>query len=70
MQRQLDKMTDLLQLVVQKMEINTEIVIDDRSKCDNNDKRMSQPRLRQTLNVVRRLHHLRPTMSSHASDHN
>jgi len=60
MQRQLEKITELLRLIVQKMEISTEIVIDDRSKCDKNDACIKVQKLRQTFNVVRRFSRLTP----------
>ena len=46
------------------MEIKTEIVIDDRSNCDDKDNYMTVPQLRQTINVARRIHGLRPTVNN------
>jgi hypothetical protein len=68
MQRQLEKITDLVQSIVQKMEISTEIVIDDRSKCDNKDNCMKTQQFRQTLNVARRIHRLRPSTNNNVSN--
>ncbi|CAF1429668.1 unnamed protein product [Adineta ricciae] len=59
MQRQLDKITNLLRLIVQKMEINTEIELDDRSKCDQPKECMNIQKLRQAVNVKHRFSHLR-----------
>lgn len=64
MQRQLDKMTNLLRLIVQKMEINTEIEIDDRSKCDHLKECMAIQKLRQTVNVTSRFSRLRSSAYS------
>ena len=68
MQRQLNKITELVQLVVHKMEISTEIVIDDRSKADNKKKCIETPQLQQALNVARRLHRLRPSTNKSISN--
>jgi len=59
MQRQLDKITDLVLLIVQKMEIRTEIGIEDKSKCDAKEKSTITQQLRPTINVARRMHRLR-----------
>ncbi len=67
-QRQLEKITELVQLIVQKMEISTEIVIDDRSKFDNREDSMKTQQLRRTLNVARRLHRLRPSTKDNISN--
>jgi len=40
------------------MEISTEIVIDDRSKCDKQEACIKVQKLRQTFNVVRRFSRL------------
>ncbi len=64
MQRQMDKITDLMQLVVQKMEINTEIVTDDRSKCDDLDNCGKTQHFRRTLNAMRRIPRLRRSTSN------
>ncbi|UJR31398.1 hypothetical protein I4U23_018892 [Adineta vaga] len=57
-QRQLDKLTDLIRLVAQKMEIITEIEIDDRSKCDHPEKCTNIQKLRQTINAANRFSRL------------
>jgi len=69
MQQQLEKITNLVRLIVQKMEIGTEIVIEDRSKYDNKEKYMKTQQLRQTLNIARRIHHLRPSNVSNTLGH-
>lgn len=66
MQGQMDKITELIQLVVQKMEIRTEVVFNDRSKCDDNEECMPDSKLRQTINVTRRLQRLRASMKNTA----
>ena len=65
MQRQLDKITNLLRLIVQKMEITTEIELDDRSKCDQPKECMSIQKLRQVVNVKSRFSHLRSFANTH-----
>jgi len=54
MQRQLDKITDLVLLVVQKMEIRTEIGIEDKSKCDVKEKCITTQHLRRTSGAHRK----------------
>lgn len=68
MQRQLEKITDLVQLIVQKMEIRTEITNDDRLKVYDNDENPKTPQLRKTSNVIRRIRRLRPSGSRYLSD--
>ena len=68
MQRQLEKITDLVQLIVQKMEIRTEITNDDRLKVYDDDEDSKTPQLRRTSNVIRRIHRLRPSTSRYLSD--
>jgi hypothetical protein len=65
MQRQLEKIGDLVRLIVQKMEINTEIVIDDRSKCDKNPMRMSK--IRNSISAARRFSVLQPSTNNKVS---
>jgi hypothetical protein len=67
MQRQLEKMTDLVRLIVQKMEINTEIVIDDRSKCDKNKNNMEISKLRQTFNIARHVSRFHASTTNNVS---
>jgi hypothetical protein len=54
MQRQLEKITDLVRLVVQKMEIHTEMEGDDTNRGGKNENFMKMQKFRQTLNVARR----------------
>jgi len=68
MQRQLDKITDLVQLIVQKMEIRTEIGIDDRSKYDPKEKCITTQRFRPTINVARRGHRLQTSRNNNFSN--
>jgi hypothetical protein len=56
-------MTELIQLIVQKMEINTEIVTDDRSKCDDRYNSGKMPDFRKALNAMRRIPRLRRSIS-------
>ncbi|CAF1323136.1 unnamed protein product [Adineta steineri] len=69
MQNQLDKITDLVKLIVQKMEISTEITTDDRSKCDNHGECKKTPKLRQTINTTCQFSHLRSTAKDNISHH-
>lgn len=68
MQRQLDKITELVQLVVQKMEINTERMNEDRLKLDDTDEDQTMPKARQTSSIFRRIRRLRPPTSHDSSD--
>ena len=63
-QRQLDKITDLVRLVVQKMEIRTEIEADDSPRTDRTESLAKMQKFRQTLNVARRFSRARSGMSS------
>ena len=63
-QRQLDKITDLVRLVVQKMEIRTEIEADDSPRSNRTEGLAKMQKLRQTLNVTRRFSRSRSGMSS------
>jgi len=54
MQRQLEKITDLIRLVVQKMEIRTEMDGDDNYRGGKNENFMKMQKFRQTLNAARR----------------
>ena len=73
MQRQLEKITDLVRLVVQKMEIRTEIEGDDSHRDGKNEKFVKMQKFRQTLNVARRFSRVRsssgtniPTLFDHS----
>ncbi len=63
MQRQLEKATDLVRLIVQKMEIPAEIEVDDTSKIDKNQIKMRIQKFRQTFNTVRRFNQLQSSIS-------
>jgi hypothetical protein len=63
MQRQLEKATDLVRLIVQKMEIPAEIEVDDTSKIDKNQIKMRIKKFRQTFNTVRRFNQLQSSIS-------
>lgn len=62
MQRQVEKLTDLVRLIVQKMEIPAEIEVDDTSSNDKNDVQMKMKKLRQTFSAVHRFQHF-PSLS-------
>ncbi len=72
MQRKLDKITDLVRLVVQKMEIRTEMEGDDTYRSGKNENFMKMQKVRQTLNVAHRFARLRssnksiPTLFDHS----
>lgn len=53
-QRQLEKLTDLVRLIVQKMEIPAEVEVDDTSSCDRNDVAIRMKKFRQTFTAVHR----------------
>ena len=55
MQRQVEKLTDLVRLIVQKMEIPAKIEMDDTSSNEKNDVQMRLKKLRQTFSAVHRL---------------
>jgi hypothetical protein len=61
-QRQLEKLTDLVRLIVQKMEIRSETDVDDVSTGNKNEHFMKMQKFRQTLNVARQF--ARPRSSS------
>jgi hypothetical protein len=71
MQRQLEKITDLVRLVVQKMEIRTEIEGDDSTYGGKNENFMKMQKIRQTLNVARRFTRMRGSNGNipHAVEH-
>ena len=54
MQRQLEKIGDMVRLIVQKMEIRTEIDGDDVNQGTRNEHLVKMHRIRQTLNAARR----------------
>lgn len=65
-------MTDLVRLVVQKMDIRTEMEGDDATRGGKNENLIRMQRFRQTMNVTRRFARLRPTNTgsmSHLYDH-
>ncbi len=72
MQRKLDKITDLVRLVVQKMEIRTEMEANDTNQSGKNENFIKMQKFRQTLNVARRFSRLRssngniPTLFDHS----
>jgi len=68
MQRQLEKITDLVQLIVQKMEIRTEIGIDDRSKYDRKENCITTQHLRQTRNFARHENRFRTSTKNNVSN--
>ncbi|CAF1093211.1 unnamed protein product [Rotaria sordida] len=59
MQRQLEKMTDLVRLVLQKMEIQTETESDDITSNDKNENFLKMQKFRHVFNVARRFSHAR-----------
>jgi hypothetical protein len=64
MQRQLEKMTDLVRLIVQKMQIPAEMEVDDTSKGDKNESWTKLQKLRQSINVTRRISHMQSSTSN------
>lgn len=72
MQRQLEKITDLIRLIVQKMEIRTEMETDDIHQSVKNDNFLKMQKIRQTLNVARRFTRTRgssiPTLFDHTDN--
>ncbi len=72
MQRQLEKITDLVRLVVQKMEIRTEMEGDDTHRDGKKENLMKMQKIRQTLSVARRFSRARsssatiPTLFDHS----
>lgn len=72
MQRKLEKITELVRLIVQKMEIRTEVEGDDTNLDHKNEKFIKMQKFRQTLNVARRFSRLRssngsiPTLFEHS----
>jgi hypothetical protein len=73
MQRQLEKLTDLIQLIVNKMNIRTDMKGDDSiGQSENNDHGMKMQRFRQTFAVGRRFSLARSSQlgkSSYSYDH-
>ena len=69
MQRQLEKITDLVRLIVQKMDIRTEMEGDDTHQAGKNENLLKMQKIRQTLNVARRFTRTRssiPTLFEHS----
>jgi hypothetical protein len=54
MHRQLDKITDLLRLIIQKLEIPAEIEADDSSKINANENLKKIQKIRQGFSFTRR----------------
>jgi len=67
MQRQLEKITDLVRLIVQKMEIPVEMEVDDASKNDRNDSWRRIKKFQRTFNAARRFTHIKSTTSDSLS---
>jgi hypothetical protein len=63
MQRQLEKITDLVRLIVQKMEIPVEMEVDDASKNDKNNSWMRIKKFQRTFNIARRFTHIQSIAS-------
>jgi hypothetical protein len=63
MQRQLEKITDLVRLIVQKMNIPAEIEVDDISKSDKNQMKTKIEKFRQTFSAVRRFKQMQSSIS-------
>lgn len=62
MQRQLEKITDLVRLIVQKMDIRTEMEGDDTHRTGPNENFLKMQKIRQTLQVARRFTRARPSV--------
>ena len=71
MQRQLEKITDLVRLIVQKMDIRMEVEGDDTTRGGKNGNFAKAQKIRQTLSVARRFSRFRSTNGSvpHLFDH-
>jgi len=71
MQRQLEKITDLVRLIVQKMDIHTEIEGDETTRGGKHENFMKMQKIRQTLNVARRFSRVRSSNGNipHLLDH-
>ncbi|CAF4822945.1 unnamed protein product [Rotaria sp. Silwood1] len=61
MQQQLEKITDLVRLVLQKMEIHTEMESNDTTSNDKNENFIRMQKFRQVFNITRRFSHARPS---------
>lgn len=59
MQQQLEKVTDLIRLMVQKLEIHAELVNDDSPKCERNEKFVKIQKVRRTISATRRFNQWR-----------
>ena len=66
MQQQLEKVTDLIRLMLQKLEIQAEVENDDSPKGDRNDKFVKMQKIRQTISAARRFNQWR-SLSYHRS---
>ncbi len=67
MQRQLEKVTELVRLIVQKLEIPADMEIDDSSKSDKNESWIRFQKFHQTFNIARRFSHVQSTTSDNSS---
>lgn len=67
MQHQLEKITDLVRLIVQKLGISTDIVTEDRSTCDNQERSIKIQKLRHTFNAARRFSRFRSSINKDSS---
>jgi len=63
-ERQLEKITDLVRLIVQKMEIPAEMEDNDTSETDKNENWI---KLRQTFNITRQFAQIQSTTSDSLS---
>lgn len=74
MQQQLEKLTDLIRLILQKLEIQAELVNDDPPKCDKGEKFVKLQKIRRTISAARRFHqwhsgsHIRLSQCGEQSD--
>ena len=66
-QQQLAKVTDLIRLVVLKLDIHSDIMVDDQTQTNTNDNFKKVRKIRQTLNVARRFNQLRSTAGNKSS---
>lgn len=72
MQQQLEKVSDLIRLILQKLEIQAELVNDDSSKSDRKDKFVKIQRIRRTISAARRFNNWRSSshhQSSQSAEH-
>lgn len=67
MQRHLEKIADMVRLIVQKMEIRTEMDGDDVNRGTRNENLVKMQRIRQALNAARRFSRARSIPQSNIS---